>query len=116
RRGSRRLLAFLLRAVLRAGLLAVLNALAVQHTANDVVADAGEVADAAAAHEHDRVLLQVVTFARDVRGHFDPVRQAHAGHLPESRVRLLRGHRLDDRTHAALLRAPLHGRVLRLGP
>ena len=62
------------------------------------------------------MLLQVVAFARDVRGHFDAVREPHAGHLAEGRVRLLRGHRLDDGADAALLRAALHGRVLRLGP
>jgi len=37
------------------------------------------------------VLLEVVAHARDVGGHFDAVREAHAGDLADSRVRLLRG-------------------------
>src|SRR5262245_16098152 len=110
------LLAFGLGPVLRPGLLAVLDALAVELAADDVVADAGEVADAAAADEHDRVFLQVVAFAADVRRYFHPGRQSDPGHLAQRRVRLLRGHRLDHRADAPLLRAPLNGRVLRLGP
>src|SRR3954452_6728023 len=47
-----------LRAVTAAGLLAVLDALGVERTTNDLVADAGEVLHAAPADEHDRVLLQ----------------------------------------------------------
>src|ERR1700761_9435002 len=61
----------LLRAVAAAGLLAVAHALGVERTADDLVADAGEVTHPAAAHEHDRVLLQVVPDARNVRGHLD---------------------------------------------
>src|SRR5690606_30694999 len=53
-------------AVLGAGLLAVGDAERVEHAADDVVAHAGQVADAAPAHEHDRVLLQVVAFTTDV--------------------------------------------------
>lgn len=47
------LLAFALGAVLGSGLLPVGNALGVEHTANDVVANSGEVADAAATDQHD---------------------------------------------------------------
>jgi hypothetical protein len=55
-----------LRAVLGAGLATVLDALRVEHAAQDVVAHAGKIAHTAAADEHHRVLLQVVAFARDV--------------------------------------------------
>src|SRR3954454_2354492 len=75
-----------LRAIARAGLLAVADARGVESAADDLVADAGKVADTAAAHEHDRVLLQVVPHARDVRRYFLSTRQTHAGHLTESRV------------------------------
>src|SRR6476469_8875732 len=58
RRGIRSL--FLLPAVLRAGLLAIAHAGRVERAAHDLVADARQVLDASAAHQHDRVLLQVV--------------------------------------------------------
>src|SRR6188472_532986 len=63
-------------AVPAAGLLAVLHAGGVEGAADDLVAHPGEVADAAAAHQHDRVLLQVVTLAGDVCGDLDTARQA----------------------------------------
>lgn len=102
-------------AVLRAALLAILDALGVEHAAQDVVANAGKIADAAAADEHDRVLLQVVAFTRDVRDDFAAVGQAHLGDLAKCRVRLLRGGRVDAGADAALLRVLLHRRNLGLG-
>src|SRR5215468_4061198 len=59
-------------AVFRAPLSAVLHADRVERAADDVIAHAGQVFDAAAADEHDGVLLQVVADARDVGGHLDP--------------------------------------------
>src|SRR4051812_19379317 len=56
----------LLRAVAAASLAAVLHALGVEGAADDLVADTGEVLHPAAADEHDGVLLEVVTHARDV--------------------------------------------------
>src|SRR6185312_11024991 len=47
-------------AVERTALLAVLDALGVQHAANDVVANARKILHAAAADQHDAVLLQVM--------------------------------------------------------
>src|SRR5690349_23843989 len=61
----------LLRAVSAASLLAVADTLGVERSADDLVADAGQVLHPAAAHEHHRVLLQVVADARDVRGDLD---------------------------------------------
>ena len=55
-----------LHAVLRAGLLAIADAGGVERPAHDLVAHARQVLDAATAHQHDRVLLQVVALARDV--------------------------------------------------
>src|SRR4051794_2334139 len=52
-RGETSLLTALLGSVLRTRLLAVRHALRVEHAADDMVAHAGKVADAAAAHEHD---------------------------------------------------------------
>src|SRR6476469_6293387 len=104
----------LLRAVTAAGLLAVLDALGVEGAADDLVADAGEVLHPAAANEHDRVLLEVVTNARDVRRDLDAARQTHAGDLAESGVRLLRGGGVDAGAHTASLGRTLQGRRLAL--
>src|SRR6185295_4618097 len=73
----------LLRAVTAAGLLAVADALGVQRTANNLVANAGEVLHAAATDQHDRVLLQVVAHAGDVRGHLDLAAELHPGDLAQ---------------------------------
>src|SRR5213076_1579456 len=90
-------------AVLRAGLLAVGDAGGVERAANDLVADARQVLHAATAHQHDRVLLEVVSLAGDVGGDLHPVGQADAGDLPERRVRLLRGCRIHARADPAAL-------------
>ena len=94
---------------------ALLDTLAVQGTTDDVVADAGEVLHAAPADEHHRVLLKVVTHARDVARDLEAVREPDARHLAERRVRLLRGLGEHAHAHAALLRAVLQRRALRLG-
>src|SRR5919199_247073 len=104
----------LLRAVTAAGLLAVADALGVQRTADDLVADAGEVLHAATADEHHRVLLQVVADARDVGGDLDAAGETDAGDLAQRRVRLLRRRRVDARAHAAALRGALQRRGLGL--
>src|SRR3712207_1462203 len=77
----------LLRAVPAASLLAVADTLGVQRTADDLVADARQVLDPAATHEHDRVLLQVVAHARDVRRDLDLAAELHTGDLAQRRVR-----------------------------
>ena len=84
--------------------LAVLHADRVERAAHDVVAHPGQVLDAAAADEHDRVLLQIVPDPGDVRRHLDAVGEPHARHLAQRRVRFLRRLRVDARAHAALLR------------
>src|SRR4051795_8674671 len=104
----------LLGAVTAAGLLAVADALGVQRAADDLVTDAGQVLHAAAAHEHHRVLLQVVADARDVRGHLDTTGQADASDLAQRRVRLLRRRRVDAGAHPAALRGTLQRRGLGL--
>src|SRR3954451_12372843 len=94
----------LLDAVLGASLLAVAHAGGVERPAHDLVAHARQVLDAAAADEHHGVLLQVVPLARDVARDLHAVREPHAGDLPQSRVRLLRGGRVHARADAATLR------------
>src|SRR5262245_11240251 len=94
------LAAFTLGAVLRPRLFAVGDALGIEDATDDVIADAGQVADAAAADEDNGVFLQIVPLARDVGGDFDPVGEAHASHFPQGRIRLLRRHRLDLQANA----------------
>src|SRR5512141_3158924 len=84
-------------AVFRAPLAAIAYALGVEHAANNVIAHAGQVLDAAAPDQDHRVLLEVMPLARDIAGHFQPVGQAHARDLAQSRVRLLRRRRVDAR-------------------
>src|SRR3954465_6887583 len=103
-----------LRAVAAAGLLAAAHALRVQRTADDLVADTGEVLHPAATDEHDRVLLQVVSHARDVRRDLDAAGEPDASHLAQRGVRLLRRRRVDARADAAALGAALERRRLGL--
>src|SRR5689334_14993889 len=104
----------LLRAVTAAGLLAVADTLGVQRTADDLVANAGEVLHPAATHEHDRVLLQVVTDAGDVRRDLDLAAELHTSDLAQRRVRLLGGGGVHARAHAAPLGTSLQRRRLGL--
>src|SRR5579859_3332946 len=92
-----------LRAVERTTLHAILHARGVERAADDVVLDRRKVRHPAAADQDDGVLLQVVADARDVRRDLHVIGEADAGDLPERRVRLLRGHRADDRADATLL-------------
>src|SRR5262245_22888770 len=98
--------------VFRPALLAVLDALRVEHAAQDVVAHARQILDAAAADHHHRVFLQVMALARDVADDLEPVGETHLGDLAQRRVRLLRRGRVDARANAALLRARLQRRHL----
>ena len=64
--------------VLGPGLLAIRDALRIEHAADDMVAHAGEIAHAAAADQNDRMFLQVMAFARNVGGDFLAICQADA--------------------------------------
>src|SRR5215210_5740463 len=101
-------------AVAATGLLAVADPGGVEHPADDLVADAGEVLHPAATHEHDGVLLQVVADAGDVGRDLLAGGQAHPGHLAEGRVRLLRGVRVDTCAHPPALRGAFESRGLGL--
>src|SRR5262249_20474847 len=107
------LLAFALGAVLGPGLLAVRNALGIQDAADDVVADTGQVADAAASNENDGVFLEVVPLARNVCRHFDAVGEPNARHLAQRRVRLLGRHDFHLKADTLFLWAAVQRRVLR---
>src|SRR4029079_13496467 len=104
----------LLGPVLRAALLAVAHARGVEGGADHLVADARQVADTAAADQHDRVLLQVVPLTGDVRRDLEAVRQPDARNLSKRRVRLLRGVREHAGADPPLLRGAGEGRALGL--
>src|SRR5215470_1637107 len=101
-----------LRAVLGAALLALADARTIERAAHRVIAHAREVLDAAAADQHHRVLLQVVTFAADVAGHLVTVGEPDAADLAQRRVGLLRRRGVDARADAALLRGRTQRRHL----
>src|SRR5207245_4017432 len=61
-----------------------------------------------------RVLLQVVALAGNVGRDLHRVGQAHTRDLAQSRVRLLRGGRVNACAHASLMRGAPQGRGLRL--
>ena len=71
-------------AVERTALLAVLDALRVEHAADDVIANARKVFHAATADQHDRVFLKVVTFSGDVRSYFKTVCKSNSGNFSNS--------------------------------
>src|SRR5688500_16132344 len=103
----------LLCAVLAAGLLAAVDAERIERPADDVVAHARQIANAAAANKHDAVLLQVVALAWDVDRDLFAVAEAHAADLPQSRVRLLGGHGANLQANALLKRALIEHGALR---
>src|SRR3954468_10604521 len=78
-------------AVFGTALLAVLHTLRVEHAAKNMVAHAGQVANAAAADQHHAMLLEVVALAGDVADHLALVGQADLGNLAQRGVRLFRG-------------------------
>src|SRR5262245_12620714 len=103
-----------LAAVLRAAAAATLNSERVERAADDMITDTRQILHAPAAHEHDRVLLQIVTLARNVSDHLIAIRQAHLRHFAQRRVRLLRRTRHHLQAHAAAERTVLERRRLGL--
>src|SRR5664279_2994164 len=98
-------------AVLGAALLTARDPSGVQGAAHDVISHAGQVLDAAAADEHDRVLLQVVAHAWDISRHFNLVCQANARDFTQGRIRLLGRSRVNPRADSPPLRAGLQRRA-----
>src|SRR5438093_9535931 len=105
----------LLGSVAAARLLAVAYRLGVEGAADDLVADAREVAHPAATHQHDRVLLQVVPDAGDVGRDLDLAGEPDPGDLAEGGVRLLGRGRVDARADPTALGAALERRGRCLG-
>ena len=72
-----------------------------------MVANTRQVFHTAAAHKHDGVFLEVVTFTANVGDHFFTIGKTDFSHFTKSRVRLLgrTGHYLE--TNTAALRAAM---------
>ena len=85
-------------------------------TAQDVVAHARKVLDAAAADQHHAVLLQVVALAGNVAHHLKPIGQPNLGDFAQRRVRLLWRGGVHASADAAFLRATLQRGNLVAGP
>src|SRR2546429_1461308 len=107
---------FALGAVLRTALLAPFGAGRVEGAADHVVPNTGEVLDAAAADQDYRVLLEVMPDPGDVGGDLLAGGEPNAGDLPQRRVRLLGGGRIDTHADPPPLRGALQRRCLRLLP
>src|SRR5215469_9396793 len=90
----------------------ILDALGVERPANDMIAHSGQILDPSAADQHHRVLLQIMSFPRDITRHLEAVGQPYARDLAQRRIRLFWRGRIDAGAHAALLRAGLHCRNL----
>src|SRR5436305_5086222 len=90
-------------AVWRAGLLAIAHSGGVKGAADHLVAKARQVLDPSAAHQHHRVLLEIVALAGNVGADLHAVGQPHAGHLAQRRVGLLGRGGVHARAHAAAL-------------
>ena len=71
------------RAVLGSALLSVLHSLRIESSTNNVVPNAGQVFHSSSPDEHNRMLLQVMAFSRNVGGHFKTVCEPHARYLSQ---------------------------------
>src|SRR5450759_2135686 len=97
--------------VLGTRLLAIFYALQVKRTAHDVVTHTWQILDATTTHQHNRVLLQVVAFAADVRNNFKPVGQTHFGDFTQSRVWFFGRRGIHTGADTPTLRRILHRRA-----
>ena len=100
-------------AVFGTGLHSAVNALCIEGASDDVVTHTGKVLYTAASDQNNRVLLQVMTHARNVSRNFNTVRETNSGELSERGVGLFGGIGFHYRAHASLLgRIVIGGDVL----
>lgn len=77
----------------------------IQRSPDDMITHAGQILNAAAADQHDRVLLEIMTFPGNIRCDLHAVRQSDPGDFAQGRVRFLRRHRPHLKADAPFLRA-----------
>jgi len=75
-----------------------------------MIAYAREILDTSPAHQYNTMLLQVMTNARYIGGHFYPMSQADTGHFTQGRVRLLWRQSSNHCADASFLRAAIKSR------
>ena len=73
-----------------------------------MVTNTGQIFDAAATDQNNRVLLKVMTLTGNIGGYFEPVRKADTGDFPERRVRLFGRRRVHACANPPLLRTAFH--------
>lgn len=103
----------LFRAVTAARLFSAVDPQRIEGSTDDLIAYTGQVANASAANQHDGVFLKVVSFTGNIDGDFFAVAESDAGDFPESRIRLLGGHRSNDQADPFFLGASLENGALR---
>src|ERR1700719_3096441 len=86
-------------AVFRARLFAITNTRRVERTADYVIAHTRQILDAAPADQHNRVLLQVVSHARNIGSDLDSVGEPHTRYFTERGVRLFRRGGINTRAN-----------------
>ena len=74
------------RPVLRPAPLATFYAQRVVRTSNDMVTNAGKILNLTTTDQHNRVLLQVVSFTRYVGQNLKSIRQPYPGHFTKRRI------------------------------
>ncbi len=84
---------------------AAVYACGIQGTPYNVITYTGKVFYTASAHQYDGVLLEVVSFARNVGVYLFLVGKAHTGYLTQGRIRLFGRRGVHTRTHPTTLRA-----------
>ena len=77
---------FFLRTVFTAALFTVFHTGGIEASANDMVTNTRQIFNPSATDQHDGVLLQVMTFTRDVGDHLDLVCQADLGYFTQGGV------------------------------
>lgn len=103
---------WLLRAVLRATAPSITDAGSIQDAAHNMIAHSRKILDATATNHHDRVLLQIVTDARDIRRHLHTIGQTDARDLAKRGVWLFGSCRRNLETHPSLVGAGRIGRMI----
>jgi hypothetical protein len=88
-----------LRTILGTALLASADTGRIERSPHHVIAHPGKVLHAASADQHNRVLLQIVSYPRNISGYFNSVGKPHTSHLTQRRIRLLRSRGIHTRTN-----------------
>jgi len=71
-----------------------------------MVPNTGKILDPTSFDKHNRVLLKVVAFSRNIGRDFDPVCETNTSHFPESGIRFFRCGSIYTSTNTPLLRIP----------